>query len=100
MKAINFTVKTSTGLEHYFLQVNENQSIELQIDKALAECCYCDAYELVGYTEATPEQTAEREALITEYNEKYEPVAEAFGCGLLVALQTLKDDIEWRNGKQ
>ena len=48
MKHIIFTIKTAYSEENYFLEVNENDSIELQIDNALAEICYCDAYQIVS----------------------------------------------------
>lgn len=46
MKNILFTIKTAYSEENYFLKANEKQPIESQIDNALAEICFCDAYEI------------------------------------------------------
>lgn len=55
MKNIIFIIKTEYSEEKYFLEVDENDSIELQVDDALAEICYCDAYEIVSYKEVNAE---------------------------------------------
>ena len=49
MKNILFTIKTAYSEENYFLKANEKQPIESQIDNALAEICFCAAYEIMGY---------------------------------------------------
>lgn len=51
MKNILFTIKTVYSEENYFLKANEKQPIESQIDNALAEICFCDAYEIISYKE-------------------------------------------------
>ena len=99
MKNIIFTIKTAYSTESYFLTVNENQSIELQIDNALAEICFCDAYEITGWKEVTESYTTERNILISEYEAKYEGIEDAFCSGNMVTLETLKSDIEWREGR-
>ena len=99
MKHIIFTIKTAYSEESYFLTVDKNHSIELQIDDALAKNCYCDAYEIISYKEATTEYINERNSLIAEYETKYEAISEAFCNGDLVTLESLKDDIAWRESK-
>ena len=96
---IVFTIKTSYSEENYFLTVNESESIEFQIDNALAEICFCDAYEIVSYEEVTEEYINKRNKLISEYEKIYEPIEEAFCSGHFVALETLESDIEWRKNK-
>lgn len=96
MKNIIFTIATSYSIESYFLAVDENKSIELQVDNALAERCFCDDYEIVSVKEVTDEYVEERNNLIAEYETKYELVDEAFCQGNLTTLETLKDDIKWR----
>lgn len=96
---IVFTIKTSYSEENYFLTVDKNKSIEMQIDEALAEICFCDAYEIVSYKEATEEYMKKRNELIAEYEKIYEPIEEAFCSGHFVTLETLKDDIKWRESR-
>ena len=55
MKNILFTIKTAYSEENYFLKANEEQPIESQIDNALAEICFCDAYEIISYKEVSNE---------------------------------------------
>ena len=100
MKHIVFTIKTSYSEENYFLEVNENDSIELQIDNALAEICYCDAYEIVSYKEVSEDYIEERNALIKEYKILFnETVEEAFMSGKYTTLEAIKNDIEWRKNQ-
>lgn len=96
MKSIVFEIKTSSGKEKFFLPVNESHSINLQIDMALAEICYCDAYEIISYTEVTEEYVRERNRLIASFEKKCEPISEAFCNANLVTLEQLKKEIEWR----
>lgn len=99
MKNIIFTIATSYSQEEYFLTVNESESIEIQVYNALAERCFCDDYEIVSVKEVTDEYVEERNNLIAEYETKYELVDEAFCNGKLVTLETLKDDIKWRESR-
>lgn len=99
MKNILFIIATSYSQEEYFLEVNESESIEMQVYNALAERCFCDDYEIVSVKEVTNEYVKERNKLIAEYEAKYKPIDEAFPNGKLVTLETLRDDIEWRKGK-
>ena len=93
---IIFTIQTAYSTEDYFLTVTNSHSIELQIDEALANICYCDAYEIISYKEVNQEYVTQRDSLIKEYEAKYEPIIEAFCSGDMVTLETLKADIEWR----
>ena len=68
MKHIIFTIETAYSVENYFLEVNENDSIELQIDDALAEICFCDAYEIVSYKEVDDDYYIKRLAVKTAYD--------------------------------
>lgn len=99
MKNIIFTIATSYSQEEYFLTVNESESIEIQVYNALAERCFCDDYEIISVKEVTEEYVRERNNLIAEYEKKYEPIDEAFCNGKLVTLETLKDDIKWRESR-
>ena len=99
MKNILFTIVKSYSQEEYFLEVNKNESIEIQVYNALAERCFCDDYEIISVKEVTDEYVRERNKLIAEYETKYEPIDEAFCNGKLTTLETLKDNIEWRKGK-
>ena len=99
MKNIIFTIKTSYSTENYFLTVDENESITLQIWDAMAKICFCDAFEIVSLEEVSDEYVTERNSLISEYEAKYEPIEEAFCSGFMVTLGALKRDIEWRKGK-
>lgn len=99
MKNIVFTIETSYSQEKYFLTVDENESITLQIWDAMAKICFCDAFEIIDYKEVSTEYVEERNVLISEYEAKYEPVEEAFCSGFMVTLDALKRDIEWRKGK-
>ena len=99
MKNIIFTIETSYSQENYFLTVDENESITLQIWDAMAKICFCDAFEIVSWEEVSDEYVTERNSLISEYEAKYEPVEEAFCSGFMVTLETLKDDIKWREKK-
>lgn len=99
MKNILFTIVTSYSQEEYFLTVNESESIEIQVYNALAERCFCDDYEIIFVNEVTDEYVEERNNLIAEYEAKYEPVDEAFPNGNLTTLETLKNDIKWRENK-
>lgn len=96
MKNIVFEINTSSGKEKFFLPVNERHSINLQIDMALAEICYCDAYEIVSYTEVTEEYVRERIRLIASFEKMCEPISEAFCNGNLVTLGQLKSEMKWR----
>ncbi len=97
MKYIIFTIKTAYSEENYFLTVNDTEAIELQIDKALAEICYCDNYEIISYTEVTKEYIEERNKAIVEYENLFnESVENSFCSGKYTTLEAIKDDIEYR----
>ena len=100
MKHIIFTIKTAYGEENYFLTVNENNSIDLQIDNALAEICYCDAYEIVGYKEVDNDYYIKRLAVKTAYETLFnEKVEDAFCSGKYTTLEAIEKDIEWRKNQ-
>ena len=96
MKNMIIEIKTAYCNEKYFLPVNKNKSIEVQIDMALADYGYCDAYEIIAYKEVTEEYIKERNKIIVEYEEKYEPIEDAFCCGTLATLESIKEDMKWR----
>lgn len=101
MKNIIFTIKTEYSTENYFLEVNENDSIELQIDNALAEICFCDAYEIVSYKEVSEDYIEERNALMEEYKRLFnETVEEAFCGGKYTTLEAIKKDMDWRKNNK
>ena len=68
MKNILFTIKTAYSEENYFLKANEEQPIESQIDNALAEICFCDAYEIISYKEVPNEYVEQRGRLLAMGN--------------------------------
>ena len=97
MKHIIFTIKTAYSEENYFLEVNENDSIELQIDDALAEICFCDAYEIVSYKEVDNDYYIKRLAVKTAYETLFnESIEEAFCSGKYTTLEAIEKDMEWR----
>ena len=97
MKNIIFTIQTSYSEENYFLAANEEQPIESQIDNALAEICFCDAYEIISYKEVPNEYVEQRESLIKEY-EKFsnESVEDTFMNWKYATLDVIQEDIKWR----
>lgn len=98
MRNIIFTIKTSYSEEHYFLVVNENHTIEMQLDVALSEICFCDAYEIISCRETDVKYVEERNALMTEYEKKYgETVEDSFCSGKYTTLEAIKDDMKWRD---
>lgn len=100
MKNIVFVVKTSDYKEKFFLSVNEEHSIELQVDMALAGIGYCDAYEIILYADVTEEYVKERNRLISIFEKKYESINEAFCNRNLVTLGQLKSEIKWRGSSR
>lgn len=101
MKNIIFTIKTEYSTENYFLEVNENHSIELQIDNALAEICFCDEYEIVSYKEVSEDYTEERNTLLSEYEKLFnESIEDAFMSGKFTTLEAIKKDIDWRKNNK
>ena len=100
MKNIIFTIKTAYSEENYFLEVNENDSIEFQIDNSLAEICFCDAYEIVSYKEVSEDYTEERKTLMKEYEKLFnETVEDAFMSGKYTTLEAIKNDMYWRKNQ-
>lgn len=96
MKNIVFTIKTAYSTESYFLPIDENKSIYLQVETALANYCYCDDYELVDYKEVDAGYMEERKALIEKYNSICEETIEdAFCCGILATNESIKENMEW-----
>lgn len=97
MKHIVFTIKTSYSTENYFLTMDESQSIELQIDNALAEICFCDAYEIVSYKEVDNDYYIKRLAVKTTYETLFnESIEDAFCSGKYTTLEAIEKDMEWR----
>lgn len=97
MKNIIFTIKTAYSEENYFLEVNENDSIEFQIDNALAEICFCDDYEIVSFKEISEDYTEERNTLLSEYEKLFgEAVEDAFCSGKYTTLEAIEKDMDWR----
>lgn len=100
MKNIIFTIKTAYSEENYFLKVNENDSIEFQIDNALAEICFCDDYEIVSFKEISEDYTEERNTLLSEYKKLFgEAVEDAFCSGKYTTLEAIEKDMDWRKRK-
>lgn len=100
MKNIIFTIKTAYSEENYFLEVNENDSIEFQIDNALAEICFCDDYEIVSFKEISEDYTEERNTLLSEYEKLFgEAVEDAFCSGKYTTLEAIEKDMDWRKSK-
>ena len=98
MKHIIFTIETTYSEENYFLSVNENNSIEFQIFNALAEICYCDAYEIVGYKEVDNDYYINWLAAKTTYKTLFnESIEDAFCSGKYTTLEAIENDIERRN---
>lgn len=93
MKNIVFTIKTAYSEEDYFLIVDENKDIELQIANALAKISFCDSYEIIDYKEVTNDYIEERNTLIAEYKKKYESIEDDFCSSNMVTLESLKDII-------
>ena len=95
MKNILFTIKTAYSEENYFLKANKEQPIESQIDNALAEICFCDAYEIISYKEVSNEYVEQRESLIKEY-EKFsnESVEDTFMNWKYATLEVIQSEIE------
>ena len=96
MNNIEFTIKNAYGMETYFMKASAENSIEMQIDDALAEVCYCDAYELIRYRRVSKRYVKERKRLIKEYERKYGNIEEEFPSGKYTSLKAIRDDIEWR----
>ena len=97
MKNIIFTIQTSYSEENYFLAANEEQPIESQIDNALAEICFCDAYEIISYKEISNEYVEQRESLIKEYEKFFnESVEDTFMNWKYATLEVIQEDIKWR----
>ena len=97
MKHIVFIIKTSYSEEDYFLEVNENDSIELQIDNALSEICFCDAYEIISYKEVSKEYVEARNSLMEKYEKLFsETVEDAFCSWKFTTLEAIEKDMEWR----
>lgn len=96
MKNILFTIKTAYSEENYFLKANEEQLIESQIDNALAEICFCDAYEIISYKEVSNEYVEQREKLIKEYEKlSKESFEDAFISLKYTTLEVIQSEIEY-----
>lgn len=94
MRNIVFTIKTAYSEESFFTGVNENRSIELQMDDALADICFCDAYEIVSYMEVNQDYVEKRNILISEYENLFgETVEEAFCSGKYTTLEAIENSI-------
>lgn len=97
MKNIVFTIKTWEGCSNYFMEIDEQHSTEMQIEDALAEICFCDAYEVVSYKEVDKKYQEDRNSLIAQYEQLFgETVEDAFCSGKYTTLEAIKDDIEWK----
>ena len=95
MKNIIFTIQTSYSEENYFLTANENENIELQIDDAMADMCFCDDCKIVGYKGVSQEYVKERNKTIAEYERKYGDIEEEFCSGKYTPLDVIQDNIKW-----
>lgn len=95
MKNILFTIKTAYSEENYFLKANEEQPMESQIDNALAEICFCDAYEIISYKEVSNEYVEQRGSLIKEYEKlSKESFEDAFISLKYATLEVIQSEIE------
>ena len=95
MKNILFTIKTAYSEENYFLNANEEQPIESQIENALAEICFCDAYEIISYKEVSNEYGEQRETIIKEYDKfSNESVEDTFMNWKYATLEVIQSEIE------
>lgn len=97
MNSIIYTISTADGEAHYFMHVNDEESVYLQIDKALSEIGFCDSYEVLRYAEVTETYMTERVALIAEFEARYkESIHDCFCSGQYTTSEAIKEEIKWR----
>ena len=97
MKNIIFTIKTSYSKENYFLVVDENENIEIQIFNEMTDICFCDDYKIVGYKEVNQEYVTERNNAIAKYEKLFSGLVEDNFCsGQYTTLEAIQEDIKWR----
>lgn len=95
------TIETSYGEANYFLSTDDKSSIEMQIDNALADICFCDAYVISSYKEVDSNYVEKRKELMEEYQKKFgQSVEDAFCSGKYTTLEAILSDIKWREEKK
>lgn len=70
MKKYLVTIETYYSTEEFLIPMNTEKSEVLQIDKALADVCFCDDYAIVKWEEVSSEYMAEREKLVKLWEEE------------------------------
>ena len=96
MKNIIFTINSSCGKQQFFLVADDSASIEMQIHDALADICFCDAYEVISYEETDEAYTESRRQLIELYESVCEnTVEEAFCSGSYTTKEAILIDLCW-----
>lgn len=88
MKNIIFTIKTNYSEEDYFLALESENNIECQIDDALANICFCDAYEIINIKEVSNDYIEKRDKTIKKYREVFKEYPHKY-----MTLEAIEGDI-------
>ena len=99
-KPYGIKVETTYGIAELYLEANTDRGIEVQVDEALADIGWCDAYTVVGWEELPSEHVAERERVTAECLEAYGENFLLELMGEYTPLSLILAEIDWREGSE